>query len=96
MGVAGVVVVDHTADVCGVVPEVAETLRVVERLCVVEMDAIAQPSSHQCEALSDVLRVGVHKGKRGNEAQLVAMISTASPATGKAIKLRFFCSSLTA
>lgn len=90
MSVTRVIVIYHTTNVCRIVPEVAKTLRMIIGFCVPEVEAVAQPSGKKGEAFSDVLRVGVHEGIRGNEAELIVTRNTASPATGKAIRLRYF------
>lgn len=54
MSISSVVVIDHPADVSGIVPEVAKSLRVIMRLSVVLMNLVAQPGSEQSEAFADI------------------------------------------
>lgn len=92
--ISGIVIVDHAADLRGVIPEVAEPPRVVVRFCVVGVSLVAEVGGQQSEALADVLGVGMHEGVRSNDSELHGASVTANPAAGKAMALRVDCSLL--
>lgn len=89
-----VIIVDHSADVSRVVPEVAEASGVVIGLRVVVVRFVAKVSRQEGETLANVLGVGVDEGVGSDDSELHVTSVTAKPAAGKAMELRVDCSLL--
>jgi hypothetical protein len=92
VSVSAVVVINHALDLLGIVPEVAETTRVVVGQLVLLVHLVPQPSSEKGEELANVSRVGVNEGEGSQCSELLRRLVTANPAAGKAIRLFVVCS----
>lgn len=64
MSIAGIIIVDHSSDVCRIVPKVAKPLRVVVRLSVALVCFVSQPGCEQCEEFADISGVRVDESER--------------------------------